>query len=85
VKDFVVECWDTNTMQWDDEWVLNTNSIPPVVRVSLLLGANADSGSAATLAITRLIALPSSMMPTVVQLPRGGGAAPPPTKPPTKK
>jgi hypothetical protein len=72
VKDFVVECWDTNTMQWDDEWV-NTNSIPPMVRVSLLLGGNADSGSAATLAITRLVALPSITMPAVVQMPRGGG------------
>ena len=72
VKDFVVESWDTNTMQWDDEW-LDTNSIPPMVRVSLLLGSSADSGSAATLAITRLIALPSITMPTVVQMPRGGG------------
>jgi prepilin-type N-terminal cleavage/methylation domain-containing protein len=72
VKDFVVECWNTNTMQWDDEWV-GTNSIPPMVRVSLLLGGNADSGSAATLAITRLVALPSSTMPTVVQMPTGGG------------
>jgi prepilin-type N-terminal cleavage/methylation domain-containing protein len=72
VKDFVVECWDTNTMQWGDEWV-NTNSIPPMVRVSLLLGGNADSGSAATLAITRLVALPSITMPAVVQMPRGGG------------
>ena len=83
VKDFVVECWDTNTMQWDDEWILNTNSIPSLVRVSLLLGANADSGSAATLAITRLIALPSSTMPTVVQMPRGGGV--PKTTLPTPK
>ena len=72
VKDFVVECWDTNTMQWDDEWV-NTNSIPPMVRVSLLLGSSTDSGSAATLAITRLVALPSITMPAVVQMPRGGG------------
>ena len=72
VKDFVVECWDTNAMQWDDEW-LDTNSIPPMVRVSLLLGSSADSGSAATLAITRLVVMPSITMPTVVQMPRGGG------------
>jgi prepilin-type N-terminal cleavage/methylation domain-containing protein len=76
VKDFVVECWDTNTMQWDDEWV-DTNSIPPMVRVSLLLGDNADSGSAATMAITHLVALPSITMPTVVQMPTGGGGGPP--------
>jgi hypothetical protein len=63
-------------MQWDDEWV-DTNSIPPMVRVSLLLGDNADSGSAATMAITHLIALPSITMPTVVQMPTGGGGGPP--------
>jgi prepilin-type N-terminal cleavage/methylation domain-containing protein len=72
VKDFVVECWDTNKMQWDDEWD-DTNSIPPMVRVSLLLGSSADSGSAAILAITRLIALPSITMPTVVEMPKGAG------------
>ena len=70
VKDFVVECWDTNAMQWDDEWT-DTNFIPPMVRVSLLLGSSTDSGSAATLAITRLIALPSITMPTVVQMQKG--------------
>jgi hypothetical protein len=75
VKDFLVECWDTNKVQWDDEWV-DTNSIPPMVRVSLLLGDNADSGSAATMAITHLVALPSSTMPTVVQMPTGGGGLP---------
>jgi hypothetical protein len=72
VKDFVVECWDTNALQWDDEWV-NTNSIPPLVRISLLLGSSADSGSAASLAITRLIALPSITMPAIVQMPKGVG------------
>jgi len=82
VKDFVVECWDTNKMQWADEW-LDTNTIPPVVRVSLLLGSSADSGSEASLAITRLIALPSTTMPTVVQLPGGvgNGQTPPSTTP----
>jgi prepilin-type N-terminal cleavage/methylation domain-containing protein len=86
VKDFIVECWNTNGMQWDDEWVLNTNSIPPMVRVSLLLGSSAESGSAATLAITRLIALPSITMPTGVQMPRGsgGGGQKTPTPAPKK-
>ena len=76
VKDFVVECWDTTTMQWDTEW-LDTNSIPPVVRISLQLGDNADSGSAAALAITHLVALPSITTPTAVQTPTGvGGRSP---------
>jgi prepilin-type N-terminal cleavage/methylation domain-containing protein len=90
VKDFLVECWDTNKMEWNDEWV-DTNSIPPMVRVSLLLGDNADSGSAATMAITHLVALPSSTMPTVVQMPTGGGRLPggprvgPPGSPPGRR
>ncbi len=75
VKDFVVECWDTNAMKWADEWI-NTNSIPSMVRISLLLGSNADSDSAATLAITRLIALPSITMPAIVQMPKGVGGPP---------
>jgi len=71
VKDFVVESWNTNTLKWDDEW-LNTNYIPPMVRINLVLGSSADPGSAAVLAVTRLIALPSVTMPTVVQMPTGG-------------
>ena len=81
VKDFVIECWDPNAKQWDDEWG-DTNSIPPLLRVSLLLSSSADSGSAAALAITRLIALPSITMPKVVQLPAGNNNAPPPGQPP---
>jgi prepilin-type N-terminal cleavage/methylation domain-containing protein len=77
VKDFVVECWNTNTMQWDTEWI-DTNSLPPLVRVSLQLGSSADSGSETTLSITRLIALPSIMMPSAVQMPKSGGGGPPP-------
>ena len=76
VKDFVVECWDPNAGQWDDVWA-DTNSIPPMVRFSLLLGSNADSGSGATLAITRLVALPSITMPAAVQTPLGGGTPSP--------
>jgi hypothetical protein len=77
VKDFVVECWNTNKMQWDTEWI-DTNSLPPLVRVSLQLGSSADSGSETTLSITRLIALPSIMMPSAVQMPKSGGGGPPP-------
>jgi len=66
VKDFAVECWDTNTLDWADEWD-DTNSIPPMVRITLTLGGNpADSSSAAT-SITREIAMPSMTMPRVAQ------------------
>ena len=68
VKSFVVECWDTNALDWATEWD-DTNSLPPMVRVTLTLGGNATSKSstANTLAITREIAVPSSTLPSVVQ------------------
>jgi prepilin-type N-terminal cleavage/methylation domain-containing protein len=76
VKDFVVECWDTNALDWTDEWD-NTNSIPPMMRVTLaLVGKKNDSSvSAPELDITRVIAIPSSMVPSVLQngIPGGGG------------
>jgi type II secretion system protein J len=68
VKDFVTSCWDTNTLSWDDEWD-STNSIPPMVRVTLTLNSNAGGDSASpTLAITREIAMPSETMPAVAQM-----------------
>jgi prepilin-type N-terminal cleavage/methylation domain-containing protein len=68
VKDFVVECWDTNTLDWSDEWD-DTNSIPPMIRVKLTLGGNATdtSSTAPTLSITREIAVPSGTLPRVAQ------------------
>ena len=36
VKDFVIECWDTNALDWVDGWD-STNSLPPMVRVTLTL------------------------------------------------
>jgi type II secretion system protein J len=66
VQDFVVECWDTNQMDWVDEW-LDTNSIPPLLRVSLVTGPDAG------LLITRLIATPSMMLPSALQTGRAGG------------
>jgi prepilin-type N-terminal cleavage/methylation domain-containing protein len=68
VKDFVVECWDTNAMDWVDEWD-DTNSIPRMVRVTLTLGDKFSAG----IPITREIAVPSSTLPTVVQTGGGGG------------
>jgi prepilin-type N-terminal cleavage/methylation domain-containing protein len=68
VKDFVVECWDTNTLAWDTEWD-DTNSLPTMVRVTLTLGGNTTSKSstANTLAITREIAVPSETLPSIVE------------------
>jgi len=82
VKKFEVECWDTNQLDWVTEWV-NTNSIPPLLRVGMVLGGSAASGgSAADLTVVRAFTMPSQMMPSVVQRggaggPAGGGPPPP--------
>ena len=78
VQTFKVECWDTNQAEWVTEWD-NTNSIPPLIRVKLVLGNNNKNndnfGNAApTLSVTRVIAAPSQSMPAVVQT--GGGGPP---------
>ena len=75
VQRFRVECWDTNADDWVDGWD-DTNSIPPLIRVTLVLGGNKHNdnlaGSAPPLAITRVIAVPSQTLPAVVQT--GGGS-----------
>lgn len=77
VRSFVVECLDTNTMDWATEWD-NTNAIPTVVRLSLSLGGNTTAGGAAPeLAVTRVVAMPSSTLPSGLQGNIAGvGAAP---------
>ena len=74
VQTFKVECWDTNQAEWTTTWD-STNSIPPMIRVKLVLGGrNNDFGNAAPeLSVTRVIAVPSQTMPAVVQ---NGGAGP---------
>jgi type II secretion system protein J len=69
VTDFLIECWDTNTLTWDTEWDA-TNDIPPFVRVTLGFGSQ-NSGGAQV--ITREVSFPSGTMPTAVQTPNGNG------------
>jgi len=72
VKDFKVEWWGTNSMNeagwnldWDDS---QTNTIPAMLRVHLVLGANLAAGSSAPeFAATRIYTVPSQMMPAVAQ------------------
>jgi len=72
VQNFVVECWDTNKLDWVDEW-LDTNSIPPLLRISLAPGGSGGyNDSASSLVITRVIAVPSMMLPGFLQAARGG-------------
>ena len=71
VKNFTVECLNTNN-GWVAEWD-NTNSIPPQLRYTLVLGGNDDfRGGAPSLGVTNIVTIQSIMMPTVVQMPRGG-------------
>lgn len=74
VQDFKVECWDTNAMDWADTWD-STNSLPPMVRVTLTLGSNLkkDNSSGPTLTIAREIAMPSGTMPSSIQGAPGAG------------
>ena len=70
VTDFLIECWDTNTLEWDTEWDA-TNLIPPLVRVTVGFGGeNAGGGQV----ITRQISFPAGTMPTQVQTPNYNGA-----------
>ena len=70
VKSFTVECWDTNTVDWSEEWD-NTNQIPPKVRFTLVLGGNKNNNgfgdASPELAVTRVVAMPSSTVPVAVQ------------------
>jgi len=70
VKDFEVECWDTNQMEWVQEWD-DTNTIPPLVRVTFAMASRTASGNdGPVLSLTSVIALPSSTLPAIVQSPR---------------
>ncbi len=75
VQDFIVECWDTNQMDWVDTWD-NTNALPPMVRVTLALGSNLKNknSTAPVIGITREIAIPSGTMPRAAQGGQGSGA-----------
>jgi type II secretion system protein J len=75
VKDFVIECWDTNALDWVDGWD-STNSLPPMVRVTLTLaGSDNDlSSTPPAFAVTREIAIPSSTLPSVAQTGSPNGA-----------
>ncbi|MGA2029335.1 MAG: prepilin-type N-terminal cleavage/methylation domain-containing protein [Verrucomicrobiota bacterium] len=74
VKNFTIECWDTNQLQWNDEWD-QTNSLPSLVRIGLVIGGNKNSsGSVAPeFAITRIIAIPVETLPSAVQTGGAGG------------
>src|ERR1019366_5267227 len=85
VKEFTVEWWGTNNLNeasWSKDWDdAQTNTIPQMLRVHLVLGANVARGSSAPeFAATRIYTVPSQMMPARGRRGGGGGrgAFPPP-------
>ena len=79
VKNFAVECWDTNTVDWVDGWDY-TNQIPPMVRFTLVLGGNKSdnnfSGTGPELSVTRVVAFPSGTVPVAAQTQSAVGGRP---------
>jgi len=87
VKEFTIEWWGTNNLNqqaWSTEWDdTMTNSIPNMLRVHLVLGANTEHGnSAPDFAATRIYTVPSQMMPWQVQRGALGGFPNNPNRPP---
>lgn len=77
VKAFTIEWWGTNQMNqvgWSTEWDdTQTNSIPQMLRVHLVLGSNTAEGkNAPDFSATRIYTVPSQMMPAVAQHGVGG-------------
>lgn len=68
VSDFLIECWDTNSEEWDTAWDA-TNVIPPLVRITLAF----ENQTGAKQIITREISFPSTTMPSAVQSPSASG------------
>ena len=67
VKEFTVECWDTNKSKWITEWEY-TNIIPPMVRVNLTLGTTTAAGDhGQEFSAARIFTVPSGMMPAAIQ------------------
>jgi prepilin-type N-terminal cleavage/methylation domain-containing protein len=77
VREFTIEWWGTNNLnelEWSKEWDdTQTNTIPQMLRIHLVLGANTAKGSSAPdFAATRIYTVPSLMMPVIVQRGPGG-------------
>jgi prepilin-type N-terminal cleavage/methylation domain-containing protein len=76
VKGFATECWGPGQKDWSEKWE-NTNQIPAMVRFTLALGGNSLNNFGDTspiLSVTRVVAIPSVMVPTAVQSQAAGGS-----------
>ncbi|HEY5913006.1 MAG TPA: type II secretion system protein GspJ [Verrucomicrobiae bacterium] len=83
VKEFKLEFWDKRTEDWLEEWKL-TNSLPPMVKVTLELGEKTYS-SRQNERVMRIVSLPAMAVAPLWQMPRlpnmpgmpGGTGVPP--------
>jgi prepilin-type N-terminal cleavage/methylation domain-containing protein len=79
ITEFTIEFWDPRNQEWLPE-LTNTNEMPRMVRVVLGLG---NSANRTTEIVSRVVAIPSMVVPREVQVPvgaplQGGQGKPPP-------
>ncbi len=78
VKQFIVEYIDPQSGDWIPEWTY-TNQLPREVRVTVALGNHDQFSNKAGEALVETVALPSQVVPLLMQMPLGpGGGAPQP-------
>lgn len=87
VKELQFEFWDTRLNDWVEAWT-QTNQLPKLVKVTLsFAGPNQSSSySQRKEEVTRVVALPSIIVPAILQGGQPGtqGRPPPPPLPPPK-
>ncbi len=72
VSQFTMDFWDGKANKWREDWN-NTNALPKIVRVSLGIGRSRNSRSQPEEVYTRVVSLPSIVIPREYQLTVGGG------------
>ncbi len=68
VKEFKMQFWDMRLGDWIDEWQ-QTNQLPRLVAINLSIGAADPRVSGGEIEISRVVALPSIMVPQALQAP----------------
>lgn len=74
VREFKMEFWDARKGEWMEEWV-QTNTLPKLILVSFKV-ADDERPMAPVEEITRIISIPSTMVPPTYQVPRLPGVVP---------
>lgn len=76
VEEFKAEFWEQRKAEWVDEWT-ETNSMPPLVRVTLALANNNRRSFRKSDEIVRIVSLPATAVPAMWQRPVNAPAPPP--------